>query len=186
MNKHNSVKQICVCAMCIALCVVLPKAFAWLPNGGKLFSPMHIPVLLCGLVCGGGWGALCGALGILLGALTGTPPMLMVPRMMPELIVYGLTGGLAMRFIRTGSNAADVYISLALSMLLGRVAGGIASVIYYSVTTGVYSLNMFLASYFVEAVPAILLHIALIPVLVLALSRARLVPVRYQTAAKEG
>ncbi len=185
MNKQFSVKQICICAMCIALCVVLPKAFVMLPNGGKIFSPIHIPVLLCGLVCGDGWGALCGILGILLGALTGTPPMFMVPRMLPELCFYGFAAGLSMRFIRTGSSAADVYISLAIAMLVGRIAGGISSVIYYTVTTGVYSLEMFLTSYFVEAVPAIILHAVVIPVLVFALAKARMVPARYPKAAKE-
>ncbi len=181
MNKTSHIKRISLCAMCIALCVVLPKAFLLIPDGGKIFSPMHIPVLLCGLACGGWYGAICGILGPLLGSLTNTPPMFMLPRMIPELAIYGLAGGLAMRFIRTGRSGRDVYLSLAIAMLAGRIAGGIASVIYYTVTTGTYSVELFLASYFVEAIPAIVLHILLIPVIVFALSKARLIPARYPT-----
>lgn len=178
-NQMSKVKQICVCAICIALCYVLPVAFHAIGLGGVL-SPMHIPVLLCGLVCGGGWGALCGLLGpVLSSLLSGMPPMMMLTRMIPELCIYGLAAGLAMRLVRTGKVAADVYISLAIAMLLGRVAGGIASVIFYTVTTGTYSFAMWATSYFVESVPGIVAHLALVPVLYFVLVGSRVIPARY-------
>ena len=34
--------------MCVALAIVLPIAFHMIPDAGKVFLPMHIPVLLCG------------------------------------------------------------------------------------------------------------------------------------------
>ena len=37
-------------ALCMALGVVLPMAFHMIPNAGSVMLPMHIPVLLCGLV----------------------------------------------------------------------------------------------------------------------------------------
>ena len=53
MKKTFSAKNLAFCALCIALCVVLPMAFHAIANAGPIFLPMHIPVLLCGLACGG-------------------------------------------------------------------------------------------------------------------------------------
>ena len=102
----------------------------------------------------------------------------MLIRMIPELCVYGLVGGLAMRKIRTGSATANVYISLILAMIFGRIAGGIATAVFFMVTSGVYSLTLWFASYFAESIPGIVAHLILVPVLYFALKKARLVPNR--------
>lgn len=142
MTKMTSVKKICICAICIALCYVLPVAFHAVGLGSVL-SPMHIPVLLCGLICGGGYGLICGILGPVLSSLvSGMPPLMMLTRMIPELCVYGLAGGLAMNWVRTGKSVADVYLSLVIAMVAGRIVGGIASAVFYTVTAGVYSLQL--------------------------------------------
>ena len=109
--------------------------------------------------------------------------MLMLIRMIPELAIYGLAGGLAMHFIRTGKATLDVYISLGLAMIAGRIVGGIATAIFFTVTSGVYSLGLWAASYFVEAVPGIVAHLVLVPVLVLSLQKAKLAPRRYAKTA---
>ena len=182
--KSSVIKRITVCAMCTALCYVLPVAFHAI-GLGSILSPMHIPVLLCGLVCGGGYGALCGLVGpVLSSLLSGMPPMLMLLRMVPELVIYGLAGGLAMGFIRTGKATADVYISLVIAMVAGRIAGGIATAIFYATTSGVYSIALWAGSYFVEALPGIAAHLVLVPLLVLTLTKARVIPVRYPVAAQ--
>ena len=183
MATMSSAKRITLCAVCIALCYALPIAFHSVGLGSAL-SPMHIPVLLCGLVCGGGSGLICGIVGpILSSVLSGMPPMTMLVRMIPELCVYGLAGGLAMKYIRTGSSVADVYISQIIAMIAGRIVGGIATAIFFTVTSGVYSLGLWAASYFVEAVPGIVAHLVLVPVLVLSLQKAKLAPRRYAKTA---
>ena len=58
----SKIKKACICAICIALCYVLPVALHSF-GLGSILSPMHIPVLLCGLVCGGFYGAFCGIAG---------------------------------------------------------------------------------------------------------------------------
>ena len=179
MNQLSHVRKLSLCAMCVALCCVLPIAFHTV-GLGSLLSPMHIPVLLCGIVCGGGWGALCGTLGPILSSLTsGMPGAVMLARMIPELLVYGLAAGLAMKYIRTGSAAGDTYISLGIAMLAGRVAGGIATAIFYTATSGVYSIALWAASYLAESVPGIIAHLILIPLLALTLEKARVIPARY-------
>lgn len=52
MKKLTLSKKSVITAMCIALCIVFPIALHLIPNAGTLLSPMHLPVLLCGLVCG--------------------------------------------------------------------------------------------------------------------------------------
>ncbi|MBQ8580135.1 MAG: ECF transporter S component [Oscillospiraceae bacterium] len=185
MNKMSHVKRLCICAVCIALCYVLPIAFHSVGLGSVL-SPMHIPVLLCGLLCGGGYGFLCGLVGPVLSSLVGTmPPLAMLPRMIPELCAYGLAAGLAMQLIHTRKAAADVYISLVIAMVFGRIIGGVASAIYFTVTTGSYSLLLWATSYFAESLPGIAAHLVLVPVLVLTLQKARVVPARYPKEAKK-
>ena len=63
MKKTISAKNLAFCALCIALCVVLPMAFHAIANAGPIFLPMHIPVLLCGLACGWPYGLVCGRAG---------------------------------------------------------------------------------------------------------------------------
>lgn len=179
MTKLTSVRRVSLCAMCIALCYVLPIAFHAVGIGGVL-SPMHIPVLLCGIICGGGAGALCGIIGpVLSSLLSGMPPLPMLVRMIPELCAYGLVAGLAAGHIRTGRAGWDIYGALALAMVVGRIVGGIATAIFYMVTSGVYSLALWFTGYFVESIPGIAAHLILVPALVFALERARLIPARY-------
>ena len=178
----SSSKRTTLCAVCIALCYVLPIAFHAVGVGSAL-SPMHIPVLLCGLVCGSGAGFLCGFVGpVLSSLLSGMPPVLMLVRMIPELCAYGLVAGFAMKRLHTGSDAKDVYASLIAAMVAGRIVGGIATAVFFAVTSGVYSVGLWFTSYFVESIPGIAAHLVLVPALVFSLRKARLIPIRYAAA----
>ena len=180
----SKVKKMCICAFCIALCYVLPQAFHVLPLG-SLLSPMHLPVLLCGLVCGWPYGLVCGVLGpVLSHLLTRMPPVPVLISMVPELGVYGLAAGLGMKLIRTGKTVPDLYLSLLPALVLGRVAGGVAKVLFYLSTAESYTAAMWVSSYVVGTLPAIALQLALLPALVWALMRAGLIPARYTMSAE--
>ena len=80
MKMMNSVKRMTLAAVCVALCVVLPIAFHSIPDAGSVFLPMHIPVLICGMICGWPYGLLCGFMGPFLSSvLTGMPPVAYLP-----------------------------------------------------------------------------------------------------------
>lgn len=178
----SSIKKICVTAIMIALCCILPTMFH-MAGLGTAFSPMHIPVLLCGLICGGWYGLFCGVAGpILSSLLTGMPGASMLLSMVPELITYGLITGLVMRFVRTGKLTADLYISLIVAMLAGRVVGGIAKALVFMGSGEAFTLSVWVSSYFVTALPGIICHLIVVPVLVMALYRAKLIPARYSSA----
>lgn len=174
----TKVKKLTIAAVCVALCVVLPIAFHAIPGGGNLFSPMHIPVLLCGLVCGGGYGLLCGIIGPVVSSLvTGMPGPAYLPSMVVELAVYGLVCGVMMRLVRTGRWAADVYSSMAVAMVLGRIGGGLANAFIFNL--GEYSMAIWVSSYVTGTLPGAVLHLIVVPAILLALEKAYLVPPRY-------
>ena len=128
-----------ITAVCVALTVVLPMAFHAVPNAGSVILPMHIPVLLCGLICGWPFGLACGLIGPLLSNLfTGMPPMAALPAMLVELAVYGLMAGLLMSCVRTRKVYADLYISLLVAMLAGRIVAGMARALIFA--AGSYSM----------------------------------------------
>ena len=64
-------------------------------------------------------------------------------------------------------------------MVAGRIAGGIASAVFYTVAAGVYSVAIRLTSYFLESIPGIVLHLILIPVLYSAPERSHIIDLRY-------
>jgi len=68
-------------------------------------------------------------------------------------------------------------------MVAGRIVGGIATAVFMAATSGVYSLGLWLTSYFVEAVPGIAAHLVLVPLLVLTLTKAKILPSRYSKVA---
>ena len=148
MNHMSTVKRSILCAVCIALCVVLPMAFHAIQNAGSIFLPMHIPVLLCGLICGWPFGLLCGIAGPLLSSLlTGMPPAAYLPSMMIELAVYGFVAGLLMKLVRTGKLFPDLYLCLVGGMLAGRIIGGLSRALIFA--AGEYSMAAWTTSYFV-------------------------------------
>ncbi len=182
MKELSTVKRLCLCAMCIALCCVLPTAFHAL-SLGRLLSPMHIPVLLCGLLCGPWCGAFCGVAGpVLSSLLTGMPSATALISMVPELLTYGLVCGLLMKLVRTRHTALDLYLSMVPAMLLGRVVGGVADALFYLGSGESYTLAMFAGSYFIGALPGIGIQLILIPLLVLALEKTHAIPARYPQA----
>ena len=120
----SATKKLVFCAICVALCVVLPMAFHAL-GSGTVFLPMHVPVLLCGLVCTWPYGVVCGLLGPLLSSvLTSMPPTAILPSMMAELAVYGLVTALVMRLVHTGRLYGDLYIALCCAIPCGRIVAG--------------------------------------------------------------
>ena len=174
---YSNVKKMVFTAACSALCLVLPMAFHAIPNAGQVILPMHIPVLLCGLVCGWPYGFICGLIGPLLSSLiTGMPPAAMLPSMMVECGVYGFTTGLLMKYVRTGKNVQDLYISLVSAMIAGRVAAGFAKAWIF--TPGI-SPFAWVTTSLVTGIPGILIQLVLMPLVVTALTRARLIPNRY-------
>ena len=178
MRKMSYVKLSVITAACIALCVVFPMVFHAIPQAGFMLLPMHIPVLLCGLIAGWRFGLLCGMAGPLLShLLTGMPGPVWLPSMIVELGAFGLIAGLLIDLLKTKNIYVDLYISLAGAMLIGRVIAGISQALIFS--RGEYSIAMWTGAYFVASFPGMIIQLAFLPSLVIALEAGRLIPKKY-------
>lgn len=171
--RKKAVKNTVIAALCAALCVVVPMAFHMIPNGGTIFLPMHIPVLLCGMLCGWQYGLLCGLVGPLVSSLTtGMPPMAILPAMMVECGVYGCTVGVLMHRLSAKQVHKKIYISLVTAMVLGRVVSGIAKALIFAPGT---SLKAWATVSFITGLPGILIQLILVPAVYIALTKSKLV-----------
>lgn len=175
--KLTSTKRIILAAACVALCVVLPMAFHSFPGGGNVFLPMHIPVLLCGMICSWPYGLLCGLLGPALSSLlTSMPPAAFLPSMMVECATYGAVAGIMMQLVRTKKTYLDLYISMITAMVAGRFIAGVVKALILAPGTPMFA---WVTTSLVEGLPGIAIQLVLLPTLVYALMRAKLLPRRY-------
>ena len=177
--RHNSgfyVKRIALSAMFLAIGLVLPFLTGQLQAFGNMLLPMHLPVLLCGLICGWQYGGLVGfILPLLRFSLFGMPRMPLAIPMAFELAAYGLIVG----FLYSHSKwkcVLSVYRSLLIAMVGGRVVWAIGRVILAGVSNVSFGWQVFLTAGFIEAIPGIILQLVLIPAIMVALARAGLVP----------
>lgn len=178
MQKMSNVKKSIITAVCIALCYVIPLMFHGIQNAGSIFCPMHIPVFICGLICGWQYGLLCGIAGpALSSALSGMPPVAILPSMMVELAAYGTVAGLVMKLVRTKSTYADLYISLIVAIVCGRVLAGLAKALIFA--RGSYSMSAWIAGCVVTSWPGTVIQLVFIPTIVFALMKSHLIPERY-------
>ena len=182
----STVKKATITAFCVALCYVLPMAFHTF-GLGMAFSPMHLPVLLCGLLCGWPYGAFCGLAGpVISSLLSGMPGAAQLAHMVPELMTYGLAAGFIFSRLRTGRLYPDLYLALLPAMALGRVVGGLCQAFFYLSGARQYSLALWAGGYLVGTAPGALVQLIVLPTLVVVLTKARLIPIRYPNAqAKE-
>ena len=172
--KKTTIRRMVWAAVCLALCMVLPFLTGQIPQIGSAISPMHIPVLLAGFICGPWWAMAVGAVSPLLRfALFGMPPIFPTGvAMCFELAAYGLVSGAL--YARLPKKTSNIYVSLVAAMLTGRVVWGIVRVVLSGVSGEPFTWAAFMAGAFLNAIPGIIIHILLIPIIVLALKKANL------------
>ena len=167
-------RDLVLTAMFIALGVALPQAFHAVPNAGSVFLPMHIPVLIAGFAVGPIFGLAAGILTPLLSHLLfHMPPTAVLPSMLCELAMYGLATGFLSRVIKAKNPLVKIYCVLIGGMLCGRITYGILNALIFK--AGAYSLQAWLLAAFITALPGIIIQLIVIPLLVLGLSKAKLI-----------
>lgn len=176
MNANSRTKlllrHLTCAAMCLALCLYLPFLTGQIPQIGRALSPMHIPVLLAGFLCGPWWAMVVGLVAPMLRhSLFLMPPLVTAIAMSFELAAYGLFSGLLYRLLP--KKTVNIYVSLIGAMILGRIVWGITMVVISGVSGSAFTWSAFIAGALLNAVPGIILHIVLIPILVMALKRAK-------------
>ena len=170
------IKKLVTAAMLLAAALLLPFLTGQIPEIGNMLSPMHIPILLCGFICGGPYAIAIGLIAPPLRYLLfSMPPIFPTGLAMAfELASYGFFAALFYKLLP--KKPLYLYVSLILSMLAGRIVWGIAMLIISFSSEVSFSMQAFFAGAFAKAVPGIILHILLVPLVVLALKRAKLMP----------
>ena len=169
-------KTICYGGLCLALIWLLPFVTFGVPEVANKFSPMHYPAFLCGFICGPIWGALVGFIGpITRSLLFGRPPMLQkaIP-MAFELASYAAVSGIL--FKRLPKKKSSIYKALICAMIIGRLIW--APVKYFmmnKVVGTLFTLPMLLADGVLNAWVGIIAQIILIPIIVMALEKSKII-----------
>ncbi len=174
MNKL-SVRYLALSGLFLALGLVMPFLTAQIPEIGSRLLPMHIPVLLCGFICGWPYGLIVGLIvPVFRSVLFGMPPMFPTAAVMAfELAAYGFATGFLYRLLPRKN--AFIYATLIISMILGRVIWGIASTFFYGISGSAFTWKAFMAGAFINAIPGIVIQIVLIPIIIIALRKAKII-----------
>ncbi len=178
----NTTNNMVLSAMFIAIGLVLPFFTGQVPQIGNMLLPMHIPVLLCGLICGWKYGILVGfILPLLRHTIFGMPILFPTGIAMAfELATYGFVIGFLYSHSRWQC-IISLYRCMIASLIAGRIIWGIVMMFLVNVSSNVFTWQMFLSAALLNAIPGIILQFVLIPSIMLALHKTGLVPIRSNT-----
>ena len=174
--KHTSLKKLVLSAMFLAIGLVLPFFIGQIPAIGKMLLPMHIPVLLCGLICGWQWGLGVGFVLPLLRSLLFSFPA-MYPNaigMAFELAMYGLVIGYLYAHSKWQCVKA-LYKCLIPAMIAGRLVWGAVMIVLMGLGGSAFTWQLFIGGALLNALPGIALQLVLIPAVMVLLDRTKLV-----------
>ncbi len=160
-------KKMVLSAMFLSLGFVLPFLTGQIKEIGDTLLPMHIPVMLCGLICGGKYGFAVGLiLPFLRAVIAGMPPI--YPNavwMSAELCAYGLIIGF-LYFNFHKKQTWWLYCSMLIAMVGGRIVWGTAKAILLGVAGKSFTFGTFITGGIVDSFPGILLQLILIPAII--------------------
>lgn len=166
LSKYR-IKKISISAMFLSLGILLPFLTGQIKEIGDTLLPMHIPVMLCGIICGWQYGFVVGGILPFLRAVTvGMPPI--YPNavwMAAELATYGFVVGF-LYFAFHKKQMWWLYICLLISMVSGRIVWGITKAILLGVANKAFTLQAFIGGGIIDSFPGILLQFILIPTII--------------------
>ena len=167
IQRKGLTRDLVVTGLLIAMGLILPTIFHAFNMGGTVFLPMHIPVLLCGLLIGRKYGFWSGLITPLLSSiLTGMPPLFPVAFTMSiELATYGYVTGV----LRKKTN---IYVALIGAQIIGRIVATLSNFIILGMVGKPFVFSTYLTGVFVTALPGILLQIILVPAAIIIIEKA--------------
>ena len=166
-------RNVVLAALFLALAFVLPMLTGHVPQIGNMLCPMHFPVLLAGFVLGGPWGLAVGFIAPLLrSVLFGMPPLFPTALSMAfELATYGFVSGVVYRKVRHTLPMA--FVTLLTAMVAGRIVWGVVRFVLAGLTGSSFPFSAFLAGALLNALPGIIAQLILIPLILTALQKAK-------------
>ena len=176
-TKRDNVKKLTVTEFMLALGLVLPFLTGQIQSIGSMLLPMHLPVFLCALICGWEFGVpMAFILPLLRSFMFGMPPMYPTALAMAfELATYALVAGLLYK--KSKQSILSLYVAMIAAMVAGRAVWGVCMMILLGVKGNTFTLSAFLSGALLNAIPGIILQLILIPVIMVALKKAKLIPI---------
>jgi len=173
---RSTLKNLSLSAMFLAAGLVLPFFTGQIPQVGSMLLPMHIPVLLCGLICGWKYGLMVGfVLPLMRSMLFGMPPPFPTAAAMAfELAAYGFIAGFLYNRSKWKCIIA-LYRCLFAAMIGGRLVWGAVMVTFMGLGGSSFTWALFLSGAFFNAIPGIVLQLVFIPAMMVALDKTGLV-----------
>lgn len=158
--------KLAISALCFAFGMVLPFLTSQIKEFGDSLLPMHIPIMVCGLVCGYKYGFAVGACLPFARAFCFGMPAIFPNAvwMSAELATYGLVMGYL--YSKGQRNTRSLYIALVTAMICGRIVWGIAKAILLGIAQKPFSILMFFSGSVIDAMPGIALQFIIIPIIV--------------------
>lgn len=174
--KKKNILNLVLSAMFLSMALILPFLTGQIPQIGKMLLPMHIPVILCGMICGWQYGMTIGLLAPILRGIVFANPVLFPTGIIMafELAGYGFFVGFIFSLLNI-QNISRVYISLVVSMIAGRIVKCIAQFFILGFTDEGFVFGAYIAGAFTNALPGIILQIILIPLVMFTLQRLHLI-----------
>lgn len=167
-SQHTQTLKLCTGALLLAAGILLPQVFHMIGGQamGGILLPMHLPVFIAGLLLGPFYGCAIGIITPIISFfVTGMPPAGKLPFMLVELLTYGLAAGLLRK------KSVNIYVSLILAQIAGRVANALALVF----ATYVLQLNVpaviTVGTAVVTGIPGLILQLVLVPAIVILIER---------------
>ncbi len=133
--KYTDIRSYVLILGFVSVGVLMPWVFHQFHLAGSTFLPMHIFVLIAGLVFGWRAGLIAGLLTPLASyVISGMPLLPILPQIVVELSAYGLVAGI----LREKLNLRVIW-SLLGAMIGGRLVLGLAALIIYLIVRESYS-----------------------------------------------
>ena len=169
-TKKYIIKPV-LAALFLALGMVLPLLTGQIKEIGDSLLPMHIPVMICGLVCGYKYGAAVGLMLPFLRSLTFSMPPIYPNAvwMALELATYGLVIGFI--YMKLSKNRLSMYVALITAMIMGRVVWGVSKAVLLGLGGSSFSISAFIVGGFVDSLLGIVLQLVVVPPIATLINR---------------
>lgn len=176
MKKKIQIQKMTLAAVFLAMGLILPFFTGQIPQIGSMLLPMHIPVFVCGMICNGWYGAFVGfLLPLVRYFLFGMPSLYPIGIAMSfELASYGMIAG-GVYHASKRKSWSSLYFSLIAAMIGGRIVWGIVFALLCGFADQEFTINIFISTAVINAIPGIVLQIVFVPILVKALNHTELV-----------
>lgn len=175
MKDKITTKELVLSGLLLAAGLVLPMIFHMFSMTGPVFLPMHIPVLIGGMLLPPPLAVLLGIITpVMSSILTGMPiafPMAII--MAFELGTYALSASIATRKLKL-----NTLLALIIAMIDGRIVAGIVVAVLVRLFGVQMAPIMFVKGAIVTGLPGLMIQIVFIPILIYTLKKGRAITVR--------